>query len=348
LRDGLKALGRREMSAPANWPAAESAVTARGDSTTRELATQIGQLFGDTKATGAQLAALRDATTAVPRRREILQAFARDAYAPALPDLLKLLDEPALRRDAIAGLAAFDDRRVAPELLRRYAAWPAAEKADAILTLAARASTATALFAELKKDAIPKRDISAFAARQLRQVIGPGFVDFWGSLSQPDDDKRAETMKLKLLLTDETLARANLANGRSIFERTCSACHTLYGEGGKIGPDITGSNRANLDYILNEILNPGEVIQEGYQLVTLSMRDGRMLAGNLASEDAQQVTLRMIGQEITVPKSEILAREVSPVSMMPEGLLKTLTSEETRDLIAYLRTTQQVPVIAKP
>jgi hypothetical protein len=49
-----------------------------------------------------------------------------------------------------------------------------------------------------------------------------------------------------------------------------------------------------------------------------------------------------------VPKSEILAREVSTVSMMPEGLLKTLTSEETRDLIAYLRTTQQVPVIAKP
>jgi putative membrane-bound dehydrogenase-like protein len=348
LRDGLKSLGRREVSAPANWPAAESAIKSRGDATTRELATQIGQLFGDAKASAAQLAALRDAGTALPRRRDILQAFARDAYVPALPVMLGLLDEAALRRDAIAALAAFDDRRVAPELLRRYASWSAAEKADAILTLAARATTAGALFTELKKGTIPKRDISAFAARQLRQVIGPGFIDFWGPLAQPDDDKRAETMKLKLLLTDDTLARANLANGRAIFDRTCSACHMLYGAGGKIGPDITGSNRANLDYILNEILNPSEVIQEGYQLVTVTTRDGRTLAGNLAVEDAQQVTLRMIGQETTVAKSEILSREVSPVSMMPEGLLKTLTSEETRDLIAYLRTSQQVPITARP
>jgi putative heme-binding domain-containing protein len=121
-------------------------------------------------------------------------------------------------------------------------------------------------------------------------------------------------------------------------------CHTLYGNGGKIGPDLTGSNRGNLDYILTEILNPSEVIQVGYHLVTITTRDGRTLAGNVAAEDDQQVTLRLIGQDTVVAKSEIASRETSNVSMMPEGLLKTLSQEEVRDLIAYLRTSQQVPL----
>ena len=118
----------------------------------------------------------------------------------------------------------------------------------------------------------------------------------------------------------------------------------LYGQGGTIGPDITGSNRANLDYILTEIISPSEVIQEGYQLVTVTTRDGRTLAGNLVAEDEQQITLRMIGQDAIVAKAEILSREKSAVSMMPEGLLKMLSQDEVRDLIGYLKTTQQVPL----
>ena len=344
LRDGLKSFGRGEASAPSNWAAAAATLARDSDQAVRDLATQVGQLFGDAQAAAAQLAALRDSATPVVKRREILQGFARDTHPGALPAILALLDEPALRRDAIAALAAYDDARIAPELLRRYAALSAGEKAEAILTLAARQSTAQALFARLRDGAIPKRDVSAFAARQLRRVIGTRFADFWGSFTQPPDEKLAELAKLRLLLTDDNLAKASLPAGRAIFARTCAPCHQLYGEGGKIGPDITGSNRANLDYILNEILNPSEVIQDGYQLVTLTTRDGRTLAGNLAAENERQVTLRMIGQDSVVAKSEIVSREVSPVSMMPDGLLQTLTTEETRDLIGYLRTTAQVPL----
>jgi putative heme-binding domain-containing protein len=86
------------------------------------------------------------------------------------------------------------------------------------------------------------------------------------------------------------------------------------------------------------------VIQEGYQLITITTQDGRTLSGNLAGEDGQQVTLRLIGQETTIAKSSILSREKSAVSMMPEGLLKQLSSDDVRDLIAYLRTTSQVPL----
>ena len=344
LRDGLASLGRREMSPPKNWGTTAAALVATGDATLRDLVTQVSQLLGDAKASASQLAILQDRTAPVERRRDILRGFARDAYVESLPATLSLLDETPLRRDAIRALAAFDDPRVAQNLLARYAALDAADRAEAILTLSGRQTTARALLAALTQNTIPKRDVTAFAARQLQRVLGPSFVDFWGPVAQPDGEKQADIAKFKRLLTDAEFARANPSHGRALFERTCIACHTLYGTGGNLGPDLTGSNRANLDYILTEIINPSEVMLETYQLVTVTTRDGRTLSGNAAAEDAQQLTLRLVGQDTIIAKADILSREKSPISMMPEGLLKSLSNDEVRDLLAYLRTTSQVPL----
>ena len=344
LRDGLASLGRRETSPPKNWGTAAAALVATGDATVRELVTQVSQLLGDTQAAASQLAILQDRTAPVERRRDILRGFARDAYVESLPATLSLLDETPLRRDAIRALAAFDDPRVAQTLLARYAALDAADRAEAILTLSGRQTTARALLAALTQNTIPKRDVTAFDARQLSRVLGPAFVDFWGPLTAPAADKQADIANYKRLLTDAEFARANPSRGRALFERTCSACHMLYGAGGNLGPDLTGSNRANLDYILSQIVNPSEVMNEAYQLVTVTTRDGRTLSGNAAAEDAQQLTLRLVGQDTIIAKADILSREKSPISLMPEGLLKALSNDEVRDLLAYLRTTSQVPL----
>jgi putative heme-binding domain-containing protein len=255
-----------------------------------------------------------------------------------------MLDEPAMRLDAIRALASFDSPDIAPTLLQRYAKFSSSEKAEVIITLSARHHSAQALVAELKKNSIPKTDVTAFDARQLYRVLGPSFVEFWGPITQLASDKQAEMAKYKAMLTDAVLAKANVSQGRVIFERTCIGCHMLYGAGGHVGPDLTGSNRANLDYILSQILNPSEVMQESYQLMIVTTRDGRTLSGMVAAEDNQQLTLRLVGQDTVITKSEILSREKSPISMMPEGLLKMLKDEEVRDLIAYLRTTTQVPL----
>jgi putative heme-binding domain-containing protein len=120
----------------------------------------------------------------------------------------------------------------------------------------------------------------------------------------------------------------------------------MYGEGGLIGPDITGSNRADLQYILSNILDPSEEIQDDFKMVIITTRDGRAYAGNIASEDARQVTLRIVGDDkgVVVAKAQIQSRDVVPVSLMPIGLLATLSDAEVLDLIAYLRTTEQVPL----
>ena len=344
VRDGLKSLGRNAVTKPKNWDEAFAALDATKDAKLTDFTAQIGQLFGDAKAAAAQLAVLKDKAAPIERRRQILAAFARDAYAAALPVVLSLLDEPAVRRDAIRALASFDAPQIAPTLIQRYAKLSAVEKAEIVVTLSARRSTAQALVVELKKNSIPKTDVTAFDARQLYRVLGPSFVEFWGPITQLASDKQAELAKYKAMLTDHVIAKANTSKGRAIYERTCMGCHMLYGAGGIVGPDLTGSNRANLDYILAQIINPSEVMQESYQLVIVTTRDGRTLSGTVAAEDNQQLTLRLVGQDSIVTKSEILSREKSPISMMPEGLLKTLKDDEVRDLIAYLRTTAQVPL----
>jgi putative heme-binding domain-containing protein len=134
-----------------------------------------------------------------------------------------------------------------------------------------------------------------------------------------------------------------MGNGRSVFGRTCATCHRMYGEGGTLGPDITGSNRANLDYLLANVLDPNADVPDAYKMVLVTTRDGRSLAGTVVSETDRQVTLQVVGQDaVAISKSEIQSREASGTSMMPPGLFDALEDREVIDLVAYLRTVQPV------
>ena len=113
----------------------------------------------------------------------------------------------------------------------------------------------------------------------------------------------------------------------------------MYGKGGNIGPDLTGSNRTDVDYLLFNVLNPSGEIQDDYKLVVVTTRDGRTYSGNISAENDRQLTLRVVGQDaVIINKANIQSREVMPVSMMPNGLFETLTDKEVVDLVAYLRT----------
>ena len=90
------------------------------------------------------------------------------------------------------------------------------------------------------------------------------------------------------------------------------------------------------------MIEPSADIPEAYQLVTLHTKNGQVLGGTVAQEDDQRVVLNLVGQTTTVLKADIAKREVSPMSMMPEGLLPTLQDAQVIDLVKYLQTTKQV------
>jgi putative heme-binding domain-containing protein len=129
--------------------------------------------------------------------------------------------------------------------------------------------------------------------------------------------------------------------GKKLFEATCAKCHTLFGRGGFIGPDLTSYKRDDIANVLLHIVNPSAEIREGFETYLVLTDDGRALTGFLLDQDNQIVVLRSAdGQDSTIPRSRIDEMKAIPQSLMPEGLLDTLNEQQVRDLFAYFRSSQ--------
>ena len=121
-------------------------------------------------------------------------------------------------------------------------------------------------------------------------------------------------------------------------------CRPARGEGGAVGPEITGSNRNNLDYLLENILDPSATVGKDYQMQLIQTTDGLNLQGLIIASNEDAITVKTLNDEIVVPLDEILSKRILPISMMPEGILQPLTEAQKRDLIAYLMHPRQVPL----
>jgi putative membrane-bound dehydrogenase-like protein len=339
MRDGVE--GRYDLAAPARWAAVHDELTRSGGALAT-LARQTSQQFGDADTTLRNVKAVSSRTVAVDERRKILQTLAlqrRPQLAPLLP---VLLDDRQLRVDAIRAVAALDDESLGRLLVAHYPTFSEAEKAEAIRTFASRGRYGRILTEALAQGTVPRRDVPPHLARQLRRIVGPRFAEVWGPVDQVSSEERAYA-RYRGLLNENALKAANTREGRAVFLRTCGPCHQMYGEGGSIGPDLTGSNRANLEYLLANVLNPNGEVQDAYKMVLVTTRDGRTLSGNVIAENDRQITLRMVGRNnAVISKSDIQSREATGVSMMPTGLLDSLTDREAIDLVAYLRSAPPV------
>jgi len=333
LRDALE--GRNDLKTPANWKNTYAKLQQSGERN-KQLSLEIAQFFGDTEAANLYFATLRDKSASADSRRKALIALASQQRPELVKELAPLLDDAVLRNDAIRAIANYDDERLAKLLLSKYPGFNEKDKEAAIQTLASRSRSGWLLALAIKDKSIEKRDIPPSVARQLRRVAGSGFVEIWGPIDQLPSNELAYK-KYNALLTPKALDNANMLKGQALFKRTCGSCHKLYGEGGLIGPDLTGSNRSKIDYLLFNVLDPSAEIQDDYKLVVITTRDGRTYSGNVIAENERQITMRIVGQETTlINKSNIQTREVMPVSMMPNGLFETLTNQEVIDLVGYL------------
>jgi putative heme-binding domain-containing protein len=332
--------GRSDVKAPANWEAVYSKL--KSEKNYAALAQEVAQLFGDTEAAQKLLLVLKNPSSSVEARRDALKSLASKQWEEVLPILPTLLTEPKLRLDAIRAMAAYEHEPLGHQLIDGFNSFTAREQGEALQTLASRTTYGRLLTQAIKDGRIKKSDVPAYVARQLRRVVGNGFVEVWGPIDQVSGDKAVAYKRYQHLLTDQALATADIRNGKVLFQRTCSACHTLYSEGGNLGPDITGSNRANIDYLLSNLIEPSGEIQDDYRMVVITSRDGRTYSGNIIAENDRQLTLRVIGQDqLVLNKSDIQSQETAAVSLMPEGLMQALSDKQVLDLVAYLRTSKQ-------
>jgi putative heme-binding domain-containing protein len=340
--------GRRQVAAPAGWTAVARKLSASPDAEVRARAMQLSVLFGDPEALAALRKVAADARAPEEARRAALQALVDRRVEGLLPLLRDLVADRVLRRPALRALAGYADPDTPALLLRLYPSFPEADRADAVATLASRAEYALALLDAMEKGTVPRRDLSAFTARQLLALHNARLTErlnkVWGTLRPPAGDKAALLARYQALVSPDKLKKADRSRGRLVFSRTCATCHTLFGEGAKIGPDLTGSQRANPEYVLTKVLDPSAVVARDYQMTVLTTSTGRTLSGLVKEEDDKLVVLQTPTEVLRIPKADIENRERSALSLMPDGILAPLSDAEVRDLVAYLAGPGQVPL----
>ncbi|HRE51916.1 MAG TPA: PmoA family protein [Flavitalea sp.] len=339
MRDGLE--GRYDLPAPASWKSVYAKLSQSRDPQVSKLSLAVSQQFGDAESALRFMATLKNRNAPIAERQQAIQAIANRQREELIAEIPALLNEPAMRAEAIRAIAAYDNEPLGKLLLSKYKSFNSDDKLQAIQTLSSRPKYGWMLSQALAKKEIPKTDVPGYAARQLLRVVGSGFIEVWGPMDSKIDEK--EYNHYKKLLTDKAISESDPLKGREVYMRACGPCHKMYGEGGIIGPDLTGSNRRNIDYLLGNILDPSGEIQDDYKMVVVTTRDGRTYAGNVASENDRQLTMRIVGKDaVIINKSDIQSREETAVSMMPEGLLKGMKDEDALALFAYFRTVAPV------
>ncbi len=346
LADGLK--GRRGVKAPAGWDTLATKLATSSNAQVKELVQQLSLVFGSASALADMRKQLLDVKAPTAQRLAALDALVAARDATLVEPLRQLLKEPALRGAALRGLAAYDDPKTAAAILELLPTLDPAGKRDAFGTLSSRVSFARALVGALAAGKFAAKDLPADLVRQLRNYqqadLNAALDKHWGAARESTADKKAEMERYKVLLAKPGTLKDDLAKGRAVFAKTCGQCHMLYGIGGKVGPDITGSNRSDLDYLLHNILDPNAEIPNDYRTWNLDTKDDRSVSGILARQDATAVTIVTPNETLTIARTDIARLKQSELSMMPEGLLQVLPEDEVRSLIAYLRGKEQAPL----
>lgn len=335
-----------KLSAPADWATIAAGLREAATPPVLSLVQELSALFGDAPALTHYREALADAQQPVNDRLAalaILRQVGDAGTAKVLHDLVTRQDNPSpLRRQGIQALATLVHPETPAVLSALLPKLSPEEQPDAISTLASSSAGAKALLKAVGDKQVPSTALSPFLIRQLQSLndaeVTTLIHQVWGATNASKADLPEKRAKYLALLSPGALKGADPAKGKMIFSATCGTCHQLFGQGQKVGPELTGSNRANLDYLLDNVLDPNALIGKDYQLNIFAMNDGRVMSGIVKQETAQVYQIAMPGGiEFTLNKAEVKSREIAKVSTMPEGLFDALPPASVLDLVKYLQ-----------
>lgn len=335
--------GLSQAPKPKGWDAfVRSLDAAQGGTALHNLAL----VFGGGRPLEELQAIVANAEGDANARRQAFASLTRQAKPERLAIVRGLVNDKVLGTDARRALAAYDDPSVPKALLQPWPARSEEQQAATVATLAARPAYARALLDAVQAGRVPASVITPYQARAIRSLNDPALTAqltrVWGELRDTPEAKKAELEKWTALLTPAVLAQGDAAKGKTLFAAACAACHKLYGEGGQIGPDLTGGDRHKLSYLLENILDPSAIVPADYRMSVFKLKDGRTITGVIPQQTEKVLTVQTPAERLTVEKSQIAEQQQLPMSLMPEGLLAALGEEQVKHLMAYLMSTGPV------
>ena len=307
--------------------------------------TRFALRLGSREAYARALSRLADRSEPPAVRLAFISAVGQAGRDDALSSLLPLVDETGpqaetIRMAALAALEHFSDDAVAREVLARYAGFSPPLRSRAVALLCSRGSWSHQLVEAVTAGKIDPADVPIDRIRQMLahhdRELARAIESRWGKIRPATPgEKQAYVPVMGRMLNERP---GELANGQKLFIKHCATCHTLFGEGNKVGPDLTSADRKNRDALLINILDPSGTIRPEYVSQTALLIDGRVLTGLVSESGSGQLTfVDAKNQKVTVARNEIEEIKPADQSLMPDRLLETLTPQEVRDLFRYLQ-----------
>ena len=342
----LQALGeRRGVEAPPGWSAAFGQLK-QGSDGVAERAVLVAARFGDERAFGTLRSWLAGGED--DQRTRLAFEVLTEAADPATHEiLLALIENPAWQQDVLRNLGRWPGAQTTSAVLAHWTGYSPAAQREAVATLTSNASGARAVLEGIRSGSLGGREILAPTDARRIVELGPELSELlnevWGTLRPLGLDRVQQVADWKQVLTTQRLAEADLNHGRAVYAKTCQRCHVLYGIGETVGPELTGSNRTDLDYLLRNLIDPSAEIPADYRATIVATHEGRIVNGVLLRETDEILVLASETGRIELAQSEVEARRTDPNSLMPEGQLDALEEAEVVDLVAYLGSSGQVP-----
>jgi putative heme-binding domain-containing protein len=268
---------------------------------------------------------------------EALVAFRDQQLLDELPSVLSAAPEFVTR--VLAVLGRVEDPRLADVILAQYPKLAPEVQPLAVDLIMQRERWARKLLDAVLQNKLPKDVLNA---NHLRKILESNDREALWAVERTFGKIREERNpgREKVVTKMGEFLRANVGDpvaGKRVFKNLCGQCHTIYGQGGKVGPDITSNGRASFDQLISNVFDPSLVIGPDYQVVTVVTKDGRNLTGLIVENNEQRVIVRMAGDsEETVPRSNVEYTRVSKLSMMPEDVENVFSEKDLCDLFAFL------------
>ncbi len=276
----------------------------------------------------------------------LIQLLGQLKRKESLPILTKLFQEgksDGVRSAAMLAVAGYADPAFGNDVLAAFPKMTGGLRAQAQAFLLGKPTTAGKVLEMVEAKQLDAKTLPIEQLRPLADFkdakIDTLVLKHWGKIgAATPGEKQARITWLGVILGR---GAGNKVHGKELFTKNCASCHQLFGEGAKIGPDLTTADRKNRGYLLAQIVDPSGYVRPEYLQFNVTTNDGRRLTGVVQDPTETAVTLVTVVDNkpvrTTLSKTAIDELLPSPVSLMPEKMLDTMTDDDIRDLFAYMQ-----------
>ncbi|MFK7768356.1 MAG: PVC-type heme-binding CxxCH protein [Mariniblastus sp.] len=338
--------GWNQAPAPNSWKKVSEKLSNSKNEKIAELVQTLSVVFGDGRATGELQRIAKDSGAPVESRRKAILAWANskmpnDEAAKSLFDSLKgFIRDKSLTNATVEAFSNCPQREVAQVILSQFKRMDPQGKTISVNTLVSRDVWAKKLLLAIENGKVPVESITASHARQImnfeNDALMKQLTKVWGEIRQTSQQRKEQIEKLRAELTVDVLKKSDHEKGRMLFEKHCASCHIMFGNGGRIGPDLTGSDRKNLNYLLENIVDPSASVAESYRSSIITLDDGRLITGTIISQNDRTIEVQTKDTIRTFDRRSVDEIRKTKNSLMPEGLIDSLSKEEKAALFGFL------------